>query len=226
MLLRRRTSRISTRPIDPSKGFEHLDQEALALLRWLKDNQVEFVLVGATAEAVRGRLDATGPVTIVPAPYRRNLARLDDALSDAGAGVRVDGGGTRGDTDTTPIKFTAEKLGDAQRWALRCGMHDIDIERSGRPGQKAAVRAPVYQELLYEAGRFEPIPGLSVEVAAPEDIEHFAHLRKTGRAPEMRISRQAKVGEEPGKDSAQEHDATEHHDSAQEHDATQEQDAG
>jgi hypothetical protein len=193
MLLRRRTSRISARPIDPSKGFEHLDQEALALLRWLQDNRVEFVLVGAVAEAVRGRLDATGPLAVVPAPYRRNLARLADALTDAGAGIRVDGLGAKGGSDTTAIKFTAEKLGDAQRWALRCGIHDIDIERSGRPGQKAAARAPVYQELLYEAGRFEPIPGLNVEVASPEDIEHFAHLRKTGRAPEMRISRQTKA---------------------------------
>jgi hypothetical protein len=204
MLLRRRTSRISTRPIDPSKGFEHLDQEALALLRWLKDNQVEFVLVGAVGEAVRGRLDATGPVAIVPAPYRRNLARLADALSDAGAGMRVDGVGARGSTDTTPIKFTAEKLGDAQRWALRCGMHDIDIERSGRPGQKTTARAPIYQELLYEAGRFEPIPELSVEVASPEDIEHFAHLRKTGRAPEMRISRQTTAESEQEQDTSQE----------------------
>jgi hypothetical protein len=202
MLLRRRTSRISTSPIDPSKGFEHLDQEALALLRWLKDNRVEFVLVGAVAESLRGRTDAVGPVAIVPAPYRRNLARLADALTDAGAGVRVDG--ARGSADSTPIRFTAEKLGDAQRWALRSGTHDIDIERSGRPGQKTAVRAPVYQELLYEAGRFEPGPELSVEVAAPEDIEHFAHLRKTGRAPEMRISRQGNPDQEQEQDATQE----------------------
>ena len=193
MLLRRRTSRISTKPIDPSKGFEHLDQSALALLRWLKDNQVEYVLVGAVAEAVRGRGGAKGVLTIVPAPYRRNLARLATALTDAGAHVRVDGVGPGGTPDTSQINISADKLARGQRWTLSCGAHDIDIQSSGGTGPKAADRAPSYQELLYEAARFEPTAGVTVEVAAPEDIEHFAHLRRTGRAPEMRISRQAKV---------------------------------
>ena len=50
---------------------------------------------------------------------------------------------------------------------------------------------PRYQELLYEAARFELASGLSVEVAAPEDIEHYDHLQRTGVAPEMRITRRA-----------------------------------
>ena len=193
MLLRRRTSRISTRPVDPAKGFEHLDQSALALLHWLKDNRVEFVLVGAVAEGLRGRTDSVGPVAVVPAPYRRNLARLASALGDAGACQRVDGLGRGGSPDSSQINLTADKLARGKRWTLRCNSHDFDIESSGREGQKAADRAPSYQELLYEATRFEPTPGVTVEVAAPEDIEHFAHLRRTGRAPEMRISRQTKV---------------------------------
>jgi len=193
MLLRRRTSRISTKPIEPTKGFEHLDQSPLALLRWLKDNRVEFVLVGPVAEAVRGRADARGPLAVVPAPYRRNLTRLAAALTDAGARVRVDGVGPGGRPDNTEINLTADKLARGQRWTLSCGPHDIDIQSSGRAGQKSAGRAPSYQELLYEASRFEPLPEINVEVAAPEDIEHFAHLRRTGRAPEMRITRQAKV---------------------------------
>jgi hypothetical protein len=191
MLLRRRSTRITTRPIDPSQGFEHLEQSALALLRWLKDNQVEFVLVGAVAEAVRGRTDAPGPLTIVPAPYHRNLSRLAAALCDAGASIRMDGVG--GGPDITPFKVTAEKLARAQHYRLRCGSYDIDIQSRGQGGEKTANLAPSYQELLYEAGSFEPTSGVSVQVASPEDIEHFAHLRKTGRAPEMRISRQAKV---------------------------------
>jgi hypothetical protein len=48
---------------------------------------------------------------------------------------------------------------------------------------------PGYQELLYEAGRYELAAGLCVDVASPEDIEHYAHLRRTGSAPEMRITR-------------------------------------
>ena len=31
--------------------------------------------------------------------------------------------------------------------------------------------------------------GLNVDVASPEDIEHYEHVRRTGAAPEMRITR-------------------------------------
>ena len=50
---------------------------------------------------------------------------------------------------------------------------------------------PGYQDLLYEAGRFELAAGLSVDVASPEDIEHYAHVRRTGSSPELRITRGA-----------------------------------
>jgi hypothetical protein len=58
----------------------------------------------------------------------------------------------------------------------------VEGQPSGTPG---------YQELLYEAGRYELAAGLSVDVASPEDIEHYAHLRRTGTSPEMRITRAA-----------------------------------
>jgi hypothetical protein len=60
--------------------------------------------------------------------------------------------------------------------------HYLDVE--GRP-----TGTPGYQELLYEAGRYEVVAGLSVDVASPEDIEHYEHVRRTGSAPEMRVSR-------------------------------------
>ena len=50
---------------------------------------------------------------------------------------------------------------------------------------------PGYQELLYEAGRFELAAGLSVDVASLEDIEHYAQVRRTGVSPELRITRGA-----------------------------------
>lgn len=153
------------------------------MLRWLKANKVEHVLIGPAAEAIRGRLDASGPVAIVPEPYKRNFDRLTRALTAAYARIRIDG-----EAETTPIKLTAEKLARGTRWTLRCGAHDVDIERCGARG---ANGTPRYQELLYEANRFELEPGLSVEVASPEDLEHFAQLRRTGTAPEIRISRTA-----------------------------------
>jgi hypothetical protein len=184
MLLKRRTPRIESRPVDTSKGFEHLDADALAVLRWLKANRVEFVLVGPVAAAIRGQAGESGPVAIVPAPYRRNLERLARALDGADARIRLDGAAISGDADTTPTKLTAEKLARGQMWTLRCGSHDLDVE-----GQAPAVTS--YQDLLYEAGRFDPAADVSVEVASPEDIEHFAHIRRTGTAPEIRITRTA-----------------------------------
>lgn len=183
MLLRHRPPGIDPGPPNTKQGFEHLDEKWIAVLRWLQANRLDFVLVGPAARAIRGDADARGPVSVVPAPYGRNLDRLARALWATHARLRIDAGeATTSDADTVPVKMTAEKLVRGQRWTLRCGAHDLDIE--GRP-----EGVPRYQELLYEASRFELAPDVSVEVASPEDIEHYAHLRRTGTAPEMRITR-------------------------------------
>ena len=80
-----------------------------------------------------------GPVSIVPAPYRRNLERLARALDSAHACIRLDGAGITGEADTTPTKLTAEKLARGHLWTLRCGSHDLDVEGHA-PG------VPTYQE--------------------------------------------------------------------------------
>ena len=184
MLLKRRTPHIQTSPTRTNQGFEHVDASALAVLRWLKANHVDFVLVGPVAAAIRGQEYDRGPVAIVPAPYRRNFERLARALDASGACIRLDGMGLDGETDTSPTKVTAEKLGRGLLWTLRCGVHDLDIE-----GHIPATAS--YQDLLYEASRFEPAPDISVEVASPEDIELCAHVRRTGTAPEITIMRAA-----------------------------------
>jgi hypothetical protein len=155
----------------------------MAVLQWLKANRVDFVLVGAAAEGVRGDATATGPVSIVPAPYGRNFDRLSRALVAADAVVRVDTG-DGGDTELMQVKLTPEKLGRGQLWTVRCGNYDLDIE-----GRRKS--SPSYQELLYEAGRVQLAADLSVEVASPEYIEHYAHVRRTGLTPEIRITRTA-----------------------------------
>lgn len=152
------------------------------MLRWLKANHVEFVLVGPVAEAIRGRSEARGPVAIVPAAFRRNLERLARALDGADACIRLDGAGITGEADTTPTKLTAEKLARGHLWTLRCGSHDLDVEPH-------TAGSPSYQELLYEASMFELAEGLSVEVASPEDVENYAHTRRTGVAPEITVAR-------------------------------------
>jgi hypothetical protein len=188
MLLRHRPPGIDSRPANTAKGFEHLDEKWIAVLRWLQANRIEYVLVGSAARGLRGDIEAKGPVAIVPAPYGRNLDRLARALSSQHARLRIDGGAQSGATgaETMPVKMTAEKLVRGQRWTLRCGDYDLDIE--GRPPGVSR-----YQELLYEAGRFALAPDVTVEAASPEDIEHYEHVRLTGVAPEIRITRKASV---------------------------------
>ena len=183
MLLRNRAPGIDSRPATTTKGYEHLAATSISVLRWLNANKVEYVLVGPVARAIRGDTSASGPVSIVPAPYGRNLERLARALWSAHARLRIDDDPAGpGRAETLPIKLSADKLVRAERWLLRCGEHDLDIE--GRPES-----APRYQELLYEAARFEIAPEVSAEVGAPEDIEHYDHVRRTGKAPELKVSR-------------------------------------
>lgn len=181
MLLRRRPPQIDVRPIHPAQGFEHLSAESIAVLRWLRANHVEFILVGPVADAIRGGAGSPGPVAIVPAPYRRNFERLWRALDTAQARPRPEGG-AKDAREIRLAKMTADTCPGGQRWTLGNGPHYLDVE--GQP-----TGTPGYQELLYEAGRYEVASGLSVDVASPEDIEHYAHVRRTGISPEMRITR-------------------------------------
>ena len=79
MLLKRRVPRIDSRPPNPARGFEHLDRRAIAVVRWLNANRIDYVLVGPVAETIRGSGRARGPVSIVLSPYGRNFERLERA---------------------------------------------------------------------------------------------------------------------------------------------------
>lgn len=183
MLLRNRLPAIESRPETTTKGYEHVPDGAIAVLRWLNANRVDYVLVGPIARMVRGDRSLQGPVSIVPAPYGRNLDRLARALTAARARQRIDSDPDGpGNDETVSVKVSAAKLVRAERWTLRCGTHDIDIE--GRP-----AGVPRYQELLYEATRVSLADDVSVEVGAPEDVEHYDHVRRYGASPEITVTR-------------------------------------
>jgi hypothetical protein len=183
MLLRNRAPSLDAVPVTPAEGYEHLAGSSIAVMRWLTTSGVDFVLVGAVARSIRGDSATRGPVAIVPAPYGRNLDRLAHALSSARAQERRHRETVAGSqAPSGPLKLTADMLVRSTRWELRCGDHELDIE--GRPHG-----APSYQELLYEAIRFTVSPEVAIEVAAPEDIEYYDHVRRTGVAPEITVSR-------------------------------------
>jgi hypothetical protein len=81
--------------------------------------------------------------------------------------------------------MTAEKLSRPQRWELRCGSHDLDVEGG-------ASSLPSYEELLYEAGVVGLEPGLKVQVASIEDVARYAHVQRIDR--EIRITRSTLTG--------------------------------
>jgi hypothetical protein len=192
MLLKRRPPGIPTEAPELLAGFEHLERSAVAVVRWLNVNKIDYVLVGPVARAIRGESGPAGPVAIVPAPYGRNWERLCIALTAERAGLRAESAASGpGCTPVaTPVKLTVEKLARGRRWLLRCGSYDVDIEGLPLPEAHSADQtSPGYQELLYEAGRFDIAEGVSVEVAAPEDLEHYSHVRRTGTAPEFRVMR-------------------------------------
>src|SRR5207244_3171824 len=99
-------------------------------------------------------------------------------------------GGAKETRDARPAKLNPEAFATGQRWMVGSDKYHLDVE--GKPSGP-----PGYQELLYEAGRFELAAGLSVDVASPEDIEHYEHVRRTGSVPEMRITRGAPRELEP-----------------------------
>jgi hypothetical protein len=193
MLLKRRPPQIdTTTPVQVNAGFEHLNRNTLAVLRWLKEHRVEFVLVGPVADAVHSRTGTALPVAIVPAPFARNLERLARALNSAEARVRDE----REALDPHPSSAGRISTGQLRRkdiWTLWCGPHPVDVVGTSAPSSTGATGASAYQELLYEASRFDLGPELSVEVASPEDIEHYAHLHKTGRPPRITVSRGSPV---------------------------------
>lgn len=201
MLLRHRPPGIDSQPARLREGLEHLEQTSIAVLRWLVANKVDFVVVGPVAQAIRGDTSASGPVAIVPAPYGRNFERLCTALVAERAGLRTERGQSATErSEGVSIKLTVDKLARGKRWMLRFGAYDLDIEAvpvGGPDSARATIGdTPGYQELLYEAGRIELTSELSVQVASPEDLEHYSHVRRTGSAPEFRVIRKSQAGQE------------------------------
>ncbi len=199
MLLRHRTPEIDTAPLTPAHGLEHLQPGWVTVLRWLNTSRIDYVLVGTVARAIHGEQTGDGPVAIVPAPYLRNYERLAAVLTEQGATLRSERG-VRGADPRADVRLDADKLARGRRWLLHFCGYDLDVESSNLAAPAHSVHGPHepaapagdgarYQELLYEATRVRIAEGVSVEVASPEDLELYSHMRRTGTAPEFRITR-------------------------------------
>jgi hypothetical protein len=199
MLLRHRSHEIDTAALPPAAGLEHLQQRWITVLRWLNTSRIDYVLVGPVARAIHGEQTGDGSVGIVPAPYLRNYERLAAVLTEQGATLRSERG-IRGADPRADVRLDADKLARGRRWLLHFSGYDLDVESSNLAAPAHSVKGPHepvgpagdgarYQELLYEATRVRIAEGVSVEVASPEDLELYSHMRRTGTAPEFRITR-------------------------------------
>jgi hypothetical protein len=79
MLLRNRLFRPDPLSPDARPGYGLLTPEAIKVLARLSEQRVDFILIGAVAQTITAGSTPSGPVAIVPSPYRRNLERLASA---------------------------------------------------------------------------------------------------------------------------------------------------
>lgn len=144
-----------------------LDPTLLETLRTLALHDVEFVLVGALAQAIYDHGGFVSGVEIVPGAYGRNAERLAAALG-AMEGELCRGGmpatepfDPRTDLrELSPCTFTT-------RW--------VDVEICFQPPGTGG-----YRDLFDDAGRIELAPGVRPLVAAPEDLERIARGAASG----------------------------------------------
>ncbi len=98
-----------------------VSEDWLAILTCFKEHGVELVVADGTAEAiVAGDVAADTPLTIAPAPYRRNLERVVSALRTLAPRVR---------TTAQPHAFDVEQivLHPALHWPLQVGGTALDV---------------------------------------------------------------------------------------------------
>ena len=98
-----------------------VSEDWLAILTCFKDHGVEFVVADGTAEAiVAGDPSADLTLTVAPAPYRRNLERLVNALKTLAPRMR---------SNVQPHAFDVEQvvLHPALHWPLSIGGTPLDV---------------------------------------------------------------------------------------------------
>ena len=168
--------------IDRPRASNTCRPRSLTLLKWLKANQVEFVLVGPVAEAIRGGAGSPGPARdragAVPAQLRAPVARAGRRPGPAASSMAARAAREPGCRRCSPLASHGERWMLAHRTALP--------RRRGTAERVARLPGAAVRGRPLRAG-CRP----DVDVASPEDIEHYAHVRRTGTPPEMRITRAA-----------------------------------
>jgi hypothetical protein len=138
-------------PVTPVLGSSPAapdDGGRLRVLQQLDRHGVQHLVVGDPVGTV-------GALSVVVAPYARNVDRLCQALKGLGARRRPSGGSTQG----APLDYAELRAKTSKVWMLATEHGAVDVATSGPDGRS-------YGELLLDTVPRELRPGLVVELAA------------------------------------------------------------
>ena len=152
-----------------------------ALLRTLREHEVEFVIIGAFALGFHGVVRGTKDVDVVPDPSQANIARLWKALLKLDA-KPVEHAEFR--PEELPVAFSLEGLLGGGNWALVTRAGRLDVMQ-WVPGVDSydELRARAVMEELPEIGRPIWIAGrddliaMKQEAGRPQDLIDLQALR-------------------------------------------------
>jgi hypothetical protein len=145
--------------------FEYLDG-----LEMLVKHRVRFVLIGGVAANLRGSTTITNDLDVCYARDPDNLKRLMNALHELNARLR-------GAPADVPFKFDPKSLEMGDRFTFVTDVGGLDVlgHPSGIPGG--------YEELEAAADDMELVGGITVKVAALDDIIRMK--RTAGRRKDL-----------------------------------------
>jgi hypothetical protein len=139
-----------------------LDPALLEALRTLATHDVEFVVAGDVALAIHDDGGFVAGLTVVPASYGRNAARLCAALAAMDGELGIAGARTQTELDYRRIDL---------RQIAPCSFitRYVDVDVTFEPPGTAGFR-----DLLDDAERVQLAPGIRPLVAARDDLERIA----------------------------------------------------
>jgi hypothetical protein len=149
------------------------------LLETLVRHDVEFVVIGAIAAIAQGYPLTTQDLDVTPARTPENLSRLEPALTELGAKLRVG----RGEPVAFPIE--ASFLGEAESWTLATPHGDFDLVflPAGTRGyddlQRDAVTVDLGEGLVVRMASLRDVIRMKEASNRPKDQAQLPALRQT-----------------------------------------------
>jgi uncharacterized nucleotidyltransferase DUF6036 len=155
--------------------------DALALLRALREHDVEFVVIGGFSLAAHGVVRGTKDLDVVPEPSRPNLERLMAALRDLGA-EPLELADFR--PEELPYPLSVEGLEAGGNWALatRHGRLDVmqyvEAVESYAQLRASAEDLQLSDQVSYSFAGLDDLVAMKRAAGRPQDLIDIADLER------------------------------------------------